>query len=64
MSGPSLSSCGPGAYPAWHGLLTGAGVEWHTARPLAMASPLEPVDRTDAAPGVSLAVGRLLPRGP
>jgi hypothetical protein len=26
-----------------------------------MARPLEPVDRADTAPGVSLAVGRLLP---
>jgi hypothetical protein len=28
-----------------------------------MARPLEPVDRADTAPGVSLAVGRLPPRG-
>jgi hypothetical protein len=62
--GPYSKDPGRGVNPAWHGRLTGVGVEWHTARPSgAMPRPPEPVDRVDTAPGGSLAVGRLLPPG-
>jgi hypothetical protein len=62
--GPYSKDPGRGVNPTWQGPLTGEGSEWHTARPSgAMTGPPEPVDRVDTAPGVSLAVGRLLPRG-